>query len=245
MPPSRGQVKDYSTVVSILPVDLVERKPGLYPSEFRVPKADVGDFTLTLVSRCHHKVYLDDTRPVLIVPDPSDMIANSICLDWKSGAGGYNPHDGIEPGLDWVDGNYVLNEKDEVDPKLKGAFRAMFGALLREMEEKQNRWFTWLVAEADDMWGKYHAHKFITPIMKSAANRLGVTARDWQIEQEVRDFLRLVKCRFCFADVHPEAVICASCQGVLNMNRYQKEFVNARAVPGMALTGAAPVAETK
>lgn len=232
--------KDYSTVVSILPIALVEKKPGLHPGEFRVGAAVAGGFELLLVSRCQHRVYLDETRPVLIVPDPSDMVANSICLDWKSGCAGYNPHESCEPGLDWVDGNYVLNEDDRPDDKLKSVFRAEYGSLLKEMEEKQNRWFTWLIGEADDLWGKFHAHKFITPLQKAAAVRLGVKNRDWQIEQEVRDNLGLVKCRFCFAEIHPQAIVCPSCTGVLDAERYAKEFV--KVTPAM-IQAASPVSK--
>src|SRR5215831_12218667 len=102
--------KDVSTVVSIFPANIEEVKPGLIPGYFKIPAVEKeGDFNLLTVERCVHAVYLDEARPRLIVPDPSDIVARSIVQDFKTSIHGYVT--GIaEPGLSWVYGEYGSGE---------------------------------------------------------------------------------------------------------------------------------------
>jgi hypothetical protein len=207
---------DVSTVVSILPYEVKETKPGLIPPEFKMPPVKNGDFELLIVERCHHAVYLDETRPRLVVPDPSDVVAESIVMDHKKAiALGYIPGES-EPGLDWVSGAFSNNAEG------KALFKAQHSATLTQMERLQMRWFKELVRVADDDFAKYRLHKFITGLQRTAAAVLGITNREWLIETEIEEALS--KCKYCFSAVHPEAIICHACHGILDDARYQKEF---------------------
>lgn len=209
--------RDVSTVVSILPFACTERKPGLRPSEFRFPAVADGDIFLLLVERCSHAVYLDEARPTLVVPDPSDQVAEAIVNDLKQSIHGF-VQDVAEPGVSWVYGEFPNT------PEGKSLFVAQHRALLIEMREKQLEWFTTIVRMADDDWGRYRRHSFITPTQRQAAIVLGLK-KEWLLEQEIEEALS--KCKFCFQMVHPDAIICAHCHGILDQQRYAREFKEA------------------
>lgn len=209
---------DISTVVSILPYPLWEKKPGLVPGDFRIPYTPNGDFTLFNVERCQHSVYLDENRPRLVVPDPSDLVARSIVEDHKVAMICYE-HGAAEPGLGWVWGEY-LNDLNG-----KRAFAATHSDLLKSLVELQTEWYKRLLLMADDDWARYRQHKFITNLQRTAATVLGQTDREWMLQHKIDEALS--KCKFCFAQVHPQACICPSCHGIIDEARYKREFLNA------------------
>lgn len=216
MPSSAPRSNDISTVVSILPYPLWEKKPGLVPGEFRIPAAKPGEFVLFNVERCQHAVYLDDTRPRLIVPDPSDLVARSIVFDHKTAMICYEA--GIaEPGLAWVWGEFT-NDKEG-----KKSFILAHQAVLEQVNELQMNWYHRLLLMADDDWARYKQHKMITNLQRTAAQVLGQD-REWLLEQKIAEALS--KCKFCFSMVHPEACICPTCHGIVDEARYRKEYLN-------------------
>jgi hypothetical protein len=216
---------DVSTVVSILPYSISERKPGLIPPEFKIDAVKNGDFELLVVERCRHPVYLDDTRPRLLVPDPSDVVAESIVLDHKKSISlGYEP--GVsEPGLDWVSGEF---KNDEEGRKL---FKIQHAAVLTQMERLQFNWYKALIRIADDDWNKYHMHKFITDLQRTAARTLNVTTKDWMLETQIEESMG--RCKFCFTTIHPQAQICFNCHGDQTKDKYSN-------IVASALTPAVP-----
>lgn len=225
MSSSQVRSNDISTVVSILPYPLWEKKPGLVPGDFRIPYTEPGDFTLFNVERCQHSVYLDENRPRLVVPDPSDLVARSIAEDHKTAMVCYEG--GVaEPGISWVWGEYLNNANG------KQAFLQTHRALLSEMQDKQVEWYKRLLLMADDDWARYKQHKFITNLQRTAAGVLGQTNREWMIEHKIEEALS--KCKFCFVQVHPQACICPSCHGIIDEERYKKEFLNAGMIEKVA-----------
>jgi hypothetical protein len=79
------------------------------------------------------------------------------------------------------------------------------------------------VEAADDDWSRYHMRRMISTIQRLAANTLKLP-KEWNQEREVEMNLAMKPCKFCFADIHPGAIICRYCQGIQDMNRYEKEF---------------------
>lgn len=188
------------------------------PSTFRIPYTAPGDFTLLNIERCTHSVYLDDSRPRLIVPDPSDLVARSIVEDHQKAMVCYE-HEIAEPGLAWVWGEY-LNTPDG-----KKTFAAVHADVLRMITARQLEWYKRLLQMADDDWSMYRRHKFITGLQRTAAAVLGQTDRPWMLEVKIEEALS--KCKLCFSQVHPDACICPTCHGILDMDRYRAEYLGA------------------
>lgn len=206
--------QDTSTVISLLPVPIDEDKPGLIPGKFLLPAVvdPMKDFNLLTVSRCKFPVYLDENRPALIVPAPSDTVAESICRDYKISMAHYET--GVaEPGLFWARGNLT---KNDVLVQLEQD--------LNEARKMQVEWFKRLVDSADDDWGKYHVRRLISSLQRKACQILKLD-REWNMDKEVTENLKLTACKFCRADIHAESVVCRYCGGILNMARYKAEFV--------------------
>jgi hypothetical protein len=211
---------DVSTIVSILPVPVDESKPGLLPAQYIIPsvKNPLEDVEVLHVYRAHFPVYLDENRPALIVPAPSDTVAEAFCRDYKGSMQEYTP--GIaEPGLFWTKG-YV--EKNDVKTQLP--------LELDEARSMQLQWFKRLVDVADDDWGKYHIRRMISTIHRLACNTLKLE-REWNSDLVIEKNLAMKPCKFCRADLHPEAIICQYCRGIIDMVKYQAEYHSADQAP--------------
>lgn len=214
------QVTDVSTVISILPIRMREDKP-LIPASYNIPACkDVENSCETLmVMRAKFSVYIDESRPAIIIPEPSDNVANSICRDFKVSVSHYTPNES-EPGLFWIRGGYTNQEALEAEELKEPLARA------RVM---QLEWFKRLVSAGDDDWGRYHMRKMISDLQRIAAKSLKLE-REWDIELEVGRHVGLKPCKFCRADIHPEAIICMHCHGVVDLDRFKKEFVSSAKV---------------
>ena len=201
---------DVCTVLSILPIVVHSQKPGLIPGDFLLPPVEDGDIYLLPVSRCHHPVYLDENRPSLLVPDPSDEVARSITLDYKESSLFYE--EGVsEPGLSWVYGEYTNDDKN--------TFLEEHKALLSEVKLYQSNWFEALVKAADDIWAEHHRHNHVSDLSRIAAARLGFKDREWLVKEQVNK--QLSRCQFCFTMVHEQATVCPSCHADLTMDTYR------------------------
>lgn len=214
--------KDVSTVISILPVAIRETKPGLIPATYAIPavKDPAKEVETLVVARATFPVYIDEHRPALVVPEPSDRVAFAICRDYRVSMSHVIPNIS-EPGLFWIKG--ALSSRDVLISKDAELVEA-----LRIAREMQIEWFKLLIVEADDYWNKTHARRAISDIQRRAASFLGLD-REWNIDMEVSDSLST--CKFCKEQIHPEAIICGHCQGILNMVKYKESFVKAGTTP--------------
>jgi hypothetical protein len=206
--------EDIATVISVLPIRLSEDKP-LTPSNYVIPpvKDPEKQVETLMVRRGSFRVYIDESRPALIIPEPADIIAAAICRDFKVSSTNFQP--GVaEPGLFYVRGGYsnqeVLDSKD-IKPDLM------------KVRSLQNNWFKSLIATADDDWSRYKMRRMISDLQRLACKCLNLE-RAWDIDLEVISS-RSILCKFCKAEVHPEAIICMHCRGILNMERYKSDFV--------------------
>lgn len=202
-----------STVVSALPFQLTENKPGLFPSRYVIPAAPKGDIsTLVVEDACffEHIPFADDKIPPRKVPILSDEVARGLCQDYINAnlAVEFTPDpDGTiaVPGIFYVDGamtpKFVKdNHKAKVD----------------QAQKNTAAWFLRLVKLADDDWQRYHQHKGITDLQRSACKYLGIP-REWNIDIfELKSSL----CWSCKTSVNPEAIIC-SCNAILNAAAYE------------------------
>jgi len=200
-----------TTVISLVPFKIEEVKPGMTPSKFFIDPAPENSFSCLLVTRCQHGVYLDEYRPVLIVPTPPEDVAEAICFDYKKGQ--LELSIGVaEPGLFWVPGDYSKKEKHD-------ELQAIYAEDFRHAGKLQVEWFKALVTKADDAWGKFHQRAMIPQITKIAASRLKLE-RDWLLDAEVK--AAMSECPVCFSKVHPQAIICRGCQNILKPAEYAK-----------------------
>jgi hypothetical protein len=192
-----------TTIVSLLPYQLHESKPTLYPSEYVIPAVGLGEEIQTLViDDADSLVYLDSERGSLRVKTSSEEIAQSIIQDYTRSVLAYG--DNCRPGLFYLSGDWNSTEILKAQPEE-----------LIKAKEFQHNWLVALVRIADDDWSKFHQHKMISDIQRLAAKTLNLN-RDWITV--VPDEAQL--CPMCRTRVDPLAVLCMNCKFVLNEEKY-------------------------
>jgi len=194
-----------TTVVSLLPFQLEERKPTLIPEWFVVPAAKDGKPGILHVKDCHSNLAMIEGK-TFPVTHSAEEISNSIVNDYCSSH--LEASDDAKPALFWVFGrlsasDVLVQHKDKVD----------------EARKKQNIWFMRLVRRADDDWEKTKQHRMITDLQRHAATSLGLHNKAWMTPIEP---MELVKCPFCMHLIEKEAVICTNCKQVVDKEKAAK-----------------------
>lgn len=201
-----------ATIVSLLPYDLIESKPGLNPNEFTVHKAEPGKFSLTVIP---DNVYylinpdpLSDAKDVrhIKVPVPAMELAQSIINDYVNALLAVSQPDAV-PGIFVVSGSY--SDKKEVGIK--------FMKEIMVYRQAQNSWFTNLVNIAEDTWSKTHSPVGISDLQRSACRMLELK-RDWlnPLPSE-----QIEKCPICISPINPGALKCLACGHILDKKAYE------------------------
>lgn len=192
------------TVISLVPFQLLESKPGLIPPAFLIEASDGKTPSILHVGNSLHYVYLDDTRGSLPVRGPSDVVARSIVNDYIESQLGIG--DDARPGIFWVPGEYNLTE-----------IKIKFSGELETAARVQEQWFLNCCRIADDDWNKYHQHNVISSAQRKMAVTLGWDSKqhEWMAPKTVSD-VNSAKCFACFSVLNnPEQSVCHVCKAIL------------------------------
>lgn len=206
----QGISTSWATIITMLPYPLSEKKIGLIPAQFDIPKADPGDFNVYHVPDCFHYVYLDGDRGSIPAQDPALKVAQSIVYDYVSTQ--LLRQEGAEPGLFCVPGKL---SKEEV--------KKQYPQQLADCKARQIRWYQALVALADDEFAINRKRKAISDLSRHAARALSLT-REWLniTEEDKPVTVTAVECPACFSPVRTEALICAVCKTILKPEEWKK-----------------------
>lgn len=203
------------TIVSTLPFDLYEEKPGLTPGVYRIPAAkDSGISVVHIGDGYHHIVIPLSEAPPMKVIDRCDKIAQGLINDYQNSCLGvsleFSESDGITqaiPGMFWVDepltdAQVKFKHKPEIDQAFKNT----------------KAWFARLVQIADDDWQRYRQHKFISDLQRSASRFLGLE-REWGKSLVANTPL---VCWACKTPINAMSIVCMNCKAIINMEEYEK-----------------------
>lgn len=207
-----------STIVNLMPFDIVETKPGQFPSLYVFKKAEKGDLTVTVIGEAHFQElvpYGDAKTPPRVVEILSAKVAKSIVDDHIAAnlAISYelieSPYGDAQalPGIFWLEGSW---DKDSV--------KKNHSSVIKLKEYGMKKWFGNLVKIGDDDWKRYGRHNVISDLQRSACTYLGLE-RPWNfdpIESEVK------LCPACATTVSPFAAICQNCRCIVNQEKYAK-----------------------
>jgi hypothetical protein len=198
-----------STVISLVPIDINEEKPGLFPGRYKIPASDMRIPSILHVSHAKHFVYLDESRGSLGVPSPSDQVAKSIVDDWIESQLGID--EDSRPALFWVPDEL---SKDMVIEKFK--------VEIAKRLLSQRRWFLNLAMLADNDWTNYHKHNVISAFQRKCADIIGWNPIDheWMAPMTT---MESTPCPFCGNQVPKGFSRCGNCKEVINP-RLEKEI---------------------
>ncbi len=200
--PSPKNPMDKSTIVSIFPKPLRERKETICPGLFELEAGSPEKPTVLVVGSSSWWKDVDPEQPLLEIPDGSVLVAKSIVDDYCKGMLGCDMK-GSMPGLFWVPGAFSVFEiqKNHADK-------------LREAKIKQDNWYKELIKLADIGWAKSNGNPITIALeMKLAATMLGLVDKPWMKDQI---FLELSNCPACGNKTDPKYPMCANCKTIIN-----------------------------
>lgn len=192
---------DKSTVVSIFPKEIDERKWTIQPGRFVIPPGSVDNPSCLVVGPSSWWKELDEEQPLLEIPCSSIQVADSVVRDYCNGILACNMGD-IMPGLFFVPG--------EFNPD--GIKRERRGELAKALNHQRN-WYKVLVKIADTFWARTNGNPLsISDDMRLAARELNLEAsKDWTKDTQTVD---LVRCIACGTLGNPLFPVCAVCKAV-------------------------------
>ena len=191
---------DKSTVVSILPKRISERKITIQPGIFELnPGSYENPATLTVgASSWWREVDID--QPLLEIPISSIQIADSIVVDYCNGLLACNMADRM-PGLFYVPGEVSVE-------KLKKEF----GSLLLKAQATQKMWYAELIRMADIMWARTNGNPLsISDDARLACKELNISNKPWLGDIQT---MELIRCIACGSLRNPQFPICQVCKAV-------------------------------
>lgn len=191
---------DKSTVVSILPKYISERKATIQPGVFEIKPGTYESPSLLVVGPSSWWREVDEGQPLLEIPVSSIQVADAIVRDYANGLLACNMADQM-PGLFYIPGEYSV-EKLKKDHPL----------LLVKAQASQKKWFLELVRIADILWSRSNGNPLsISDDARLACKELNITAKPWLGDLQTAE---LVKCIACGALRNQLFPICQTCKAI-------------------------------
>lgn len=193
---------DKSTVVSIYPKHIIERKHTIQPGVFEIKPGSYDNPAVLVVGPSSWWKEIDENQPILEIPQSSIQIADSIVRDYCNGILGCDMADNM-PGLFYLPGEMTAD-------RIKKEFKSK----LDEANRKQRNWYSHLVKLADSMWARTNGNSLsISDDMRLAANELNLVNKEWLRDSHTSE---LVRCKACGHLKNPEYPICSNCKAIDN-----------------------------
>lgn len=192
---------DKSTVVSIYPRAIFERKVTISPGDFRIEAGSYDKPAILVVGPSSWFREIDQDQPLIEIPVPSVQIADSLVKDFCNGILGSNMSDSM-PGLFWLPQALTVEQ-------IKKDFKQQ----LDTARVKQNAYYQTLVKMADALWARTNGNPLvISDDMRLGAKELGLN-KDWTKEFQQ---MESVRCKACGSLKNPEFPVCPTCKAIDN-----------------------------
>ena len=191
---------DKSTVVSILPKKIVERKVTIQPGVFELAPGTLEKPSLLVVGTSSWWRELDENQPLLELPVSSIQIADSIVRDYCNGLLACDM-DTKMPGLFWIPGEVTRKELQEKHMPL-----------IIAADRKQKAWFLELILIADILWSRSNGNPLsISEDARLACKMLNIANKPWLGDLQQAELIRCVACGSLRNANYP---ICQTCKAV-------------------------------
>ena len=196
-----------STIISIVPFEINEVKPALFPAQYRIGASGGIEPEILHITGGHHFVYLDMDRGSLTVNVPSNEIARSVVDDFMSGQ--LRIAEGCRPGLFWLPGWLTIEDvKNHHNEKLLKA------------RMQQTVWLRAITNLADDDWRKFHQHTAISDFQRAAAKilKLRPEEHEWM---ETFGVDSSGTCPACGVLHQRNIAVCPGCRCILDKAKFE------------------------
>lgn len=192
---------DKSTIVSIYPMVINEKKATIQPGQFRLEAGSLERPAILVIGSSSWWRDVDEGQDQLEIPTSSVLVADSVVKDYCNGT--LECVIGIQqPGIFFVPGEFTVLELKKTK-----------NALLLNADLMQRRWYEALIKLGDSLWARSQGNPLsIDDRMRMAARALGKD-KPW-----IKDFqsVELVNCTLCGALRNPKYPVCHSCNRVVD-----------------------------
>jgi len=191
---------DKSTIVSIFPKHIVERKYTIQPGIFEIMPGTYVSPSLLVVGPSSWWKEIDENQPLLEIPHSSIVVADSVVKDYCNGLIACDMADNM-PGLFFIPGELKVEQvKRDHKDKLDAA------------NIRQKNWYAALVRMADALWSRSSGNPLtISDDMKLAARDLNFVNKEWLKDSQSMELARCVACGFLKNPLYP---ICSNCKAI-------------------------------
>jgi|SRR5579863_2637484 len=191
---------DKCTVVSIFPKDVEAEKVTMEPGRFYIKAGTLEKPSILVVGTSSWWKDIDYEQPLQEIIVGSIQVANSIINDYCNAVFGSNMSDAM-PGLFFTEGAKTV---DEIKTNYKDK--------LKEVNQKQMRWYEILVRAADSLWARTNNNPIvIMDEMRLAARSLNLNDKAWLKDYQIAE---LIRCQFCGGMRNPQFPICPVCKAI-------------------------------
>lgn len=199
---------DKSTVVSILPKWINERKATIQPGVFDIPPGSFEQPSILVVGTSSWWRDIDEGQPLLEITVGSVQVADSIVRDYSNGLLACNMED-MRPGLFYIPGEFSA----------EGIKKNHMPSLLKA-QANQRKWFAELVRIADILWSRSNGNPLsISDDSRLACKELNITNKPWLGDLQT---MELIRCIACGALRNPAFPICQSCHAIIDKKRAEE-----------------------
>ena len=191
---------DKSTIVSIFPKRIEERKYTIQPGLFVIQPGTYESPATLVVGPSSWWKEIDENQPLLEIPHSSIVVADSIVKDYCNGLIACDMADNM-PGLFFIPGEISIGEIKKIHKdKLDAA------------EQRQKNWYAALVRMADALWSRSNGNPLVvSEEAKMAARSLNLLNKEWLKDSQTMD---LVRCVACGNLKNPQYPVCSNCKAI-------------------------------
>ena len=199
---------DKSTVVSILPKHIIERKATVQPGFFEIHPGTFEKPALLVVGTSSWWREIDENQPLLEIPVSSIQIADSIVKDYCNGLLACNLDD-MMPGLFYIPGEINLEK-----------LRKEYMPLLLKAQAQQKRWFMELIRIADILWSRSNGNPLaISTDARLACKEMNISNKPWLSDMQTAELVRCVACGSLRNQNFP---VCQTCKAIADPEMAEK-----------------------
>lgn len=193
---------DKSTVISILPKRISERKVTIQPGFFELEPGSIEKPSILVVGTSSWWREVDLEQPLLEIPVSSIQVADSVVRDYSNGLLACNMED-RKPGLFYLPGELTVKKIIEDHQNV-----------LKSEERKQRNWFAELVRIADVLWSRSNGNPLsISDDARLGAKILNIQNKPWQGDAVA---MELIRCVACGALRNPQFPVCGICHAIID-----------------------------
>ena len=199
---------DTSTIVSILPKQISEKKVTIQPGVFELTPGTFDKPAILVVGPSSWWREIDENQPLLEIPVSSVQIADAVVKDYCNGLLACNMSDQM-PGLFYIPGSYSADlVKKEHMP------------LLLMAQATQRKWFMELIRIADIMWSRSNGNPLsISDDARLACREMNISNKPWLSDLQS---MELIRCIACGSLRNPQYPICQACHAIVDKKRAEE-----------------------